>query len=131
MRSVTGRHSGASKLDGRDHHQQQQDSDSFVDVLVSDVEDGFSSTTAPTSSTSPTDPVHTKLSTHGPLPSVHTPPPKAGLATHVIIIILYVGLWTSESLVIHAARDLDYEKGSVTLAIEVFKLCVAAAMFFG
>lgn len=65
--------------------------------------------------------------------TIHAPPrtETASLTTHIVLISLYVILWTSESLVIHSAKDVDYEKASVTLAVEVFKLTVASILYFG
>ena len=57
-------------------------------------------------------------------------PETASFTVHVVLISLYVILWTSESLVIHGMKETDYENTSVTLAIEVFKLCVAFALFW-
>lgn len=54
----------------------------------------------------------------------------ASLGVHVVLISLYVILWTSESLVIHSAKDTDYEKASVTVSIEIFKLGLSIFFFW-
>jgi hypothetical protein len=56
---------------------------------------------------------------------------EAGVLAHVILVTLYVSLWTAESLFIHSVKGSDYEKASVTLAIEVFKLVLSACLYFG
>jgi len=52
------------------------------------------------------------------------------LLFQVLLVIAYCVVWTSESLVIHSARDLSYSTASVALCVEVFKFCLSVFMFF-
>ncbi|KAL6049155.1 hypothetical protein QOT17_020663 [Balamuthia mandrillaris] len=53
-----------------------------------------------------------------------------GLAASLVLVSLYVGLWTAEGLIIYSARDVDFDRASVTLAVEIFKMVVASSLYF-
>jgi len=48
----------------------------------------------------------------------------------ILIIIFFIILWTVDSILIHSIKDIDYDRASVTISIEIFKMVVSIILFF-